>query len=282
MSREQDSKEGQNQHGQNRHGQNQQGQYNEEILASMQRIFGKGFLSPGGEAEVRRVMAGLDLTDKQVLDLGCGLGGCTVVLGGALGAGSVLGIDIDDGNLAHARAAVAEAGLTETVGLQLVEPGPLPFPDDRFDVVFSKAVICHIEHKSALFAEVCRVLRPDGCFVGADWMTGAEDNLSQAYHDWDQGLRDAGLEFHFESGAVHRRAFDQAGFARSELSDDSEWACDGAVRAQAVIDGEGRRDLEAALGPAGYAAFARRCEARIEALSSGDLRYQHFRAFKED
>ena len=42
-------------------------------------VWGREHMSPVGDAEVARIVAGLDLRDWRVPDLGCGLGGAGVV-----------------------------------------------------------------------------------------------------------------------------------------------------------------------------------------------------------
>ena len=86
----------------------------------------------------------------------------------------VAGIDVEDPVLAHARALVAEKGLSDRIGMVKVAPGPLPFPPASFDVVFSKDSIVHIPDKHALMAEVARVLKPGGWFLASDWLIGVE------------------------------------------------------------------------------------------------------------
>ena len=49
-------------------------------------------------------------------------------------------------------------------------PGPLPFADASFDIVFSKDALLHVPDKDALFAEIFRVLKPGGVFAASDWM----------------------------------------------------------------------------------------------------------------
>ena len=47
-------------------------------------------------------------------------------------------------------------------------PGPLPFTDASFDVVFSKDALLHVPDKDALFAEIFRVLKPGGVFAAIE------------------------------------------------------------------------------------------------------------------
>ena len=118
---------------------------------------GRWLAFPGGPAEVARLLEGMDLKGKSVLDIGCGAGGIDVLLVGTHGAGYVTGIDVEDTVLAHARERAEKAGLAAQIGLVKVVPGPLPFPPQTFDIVFSKDSIVHIPDKHALMRDVFRV-----------------------------------------------------------------------------------------------------------------------------
>lgn len=50
--------------------------------------------------------------------------------------------------------------------LQRVDAEELPFESDTFDIVYSWGVIHHSEHPERIIAEIRRVLRPGGTFVG--------------------------------------------------------------------------------------------------------------------
>ncbi|HCH99470.1 MAG TPA: SAM-dependent methyltransferase, partial [Alphaproteobacteria bacterium] len=54
--------------------------YDDVHIALLEDIWGEGFLSPGGPDEVARVLEGLDLSGKTVLDIGCGSGAIAVLL----------------------------------------------------------------------------------------------------------------------------------------------------------------------------------------------------------
>ena len=62
-------------------------QYSDAVRASVETVYGAGFLSPGGAAEVGHILDGLAIEGRDVLDLGCGPGGAAVALAGDLGAG---------------------------------------------------------------------------------------------------------------------------------------------------------------------------------------------------
>ena len=70
--------------------------YPPRLIAMLESVWGEGFLSPGGAEEVARVVGGLDLAGKAVLDIGCGAGGIDIALVRQHGAGHVLGLDVED------------------------------------------------------------------------------------------------------------------------------------------------------------------------------------------
>ena len=52
-----------------------EGHYGPKQLNMLKTVWGEGFLSPGGKEEIDEILKGIDLTDKKVLDFGCGTGG---------------------------------------------------------------------------------------------------------------------------------------------------------------------------------------------------------------
>lgn len=217
--------------------------YHDRMVDMLQAIWGEGFLSPGGAEEVARVIGSADLTGASVLDIGCGAGGIDLALVLAHGAGYVTGIDVEDTVLRHARALIAREGLTARIGLVKVVPGPLPFAPASFDVVFSKDSIVHIPDKTALMAEVFRVLKPGGRFLASDWLIGVEGAPSsqmQAY------IAAEGLDFGMASPAQYEAAMRSAGFEQIRTQSRNAWYRQAA-----------RAELARLQGPVGEAAAGR-------------------------
>lgn len=111
--------------------------YEQEELEALELMWGESFLSPGGPEEVAAVLAGLDLRGREVLDIGCGLGGVTALLVTAHGAAHVTALDVEPRMVAGTLATIRKAGLHERVTVVQSRPGPLPAHDASFDVVFS-------------------------------------------------------------------------------------------------------------------------------------------------
>ncbi|OYW60238.1 MAG: SAM-dependent methyltransferase [Rhodobacterales bacterium 32-66-7] len=218
--------------------------YPPRMIAMLEAVWGEGFLSPGGEGEVARVLEGHDLTAKSVLDIGCGAGGIDVALATTHGAGYVTGIDVEDPVLTRARALVAAKGLTDRIGLVKVAPGPLPFPPGTFDVVFSKDSIVHIPDKHALMAEVARVLKPGGWFLASDWLIGT-DVISPLMADY---IAAEGLDFGMATPARYRDAMAAQGFTDIRITSRNAWYREEARAEVARMKGEVGVRAAAAVG----------------------------------
>ena len=258
-------------------------QYSDAVLASMQALYGSGFLSPGGAAEVFDIVEGLSIEGREVLDLGCGIGGASAVLAGELGAARVLGIDVEPDSVNQAASLIEDAGLAERVSLELVAPGPLPMPDRAFDAIFTKDVFCHVPDKPALLAESYRVLRPGGVFACGDWVEGDDSPETRdsrpAYEDWAARLAASGLIFHFDPLSVYQAGLKAAGFETVRVRDHSAWSEEDGRRQLAQSEGEAA-ELRQSLGEEGYRNRVALTRSRIAALAGGSLRHIHIQAFR--
>ena len=109
---------------------------------------------------------------ERVVDVGCGAGFDTILAADQVGPdGRVIGVDMTPEMLAKARRSVDELGLHHVeVREGLAEQ--LPVDDSWADVVVSNGVINLCRDKASVFAEIHRVLRPDGTLQFADIANG--------------------------------------------------------------------------------------------------------------
>ena len=194
--------------------------YHDDLIGLLELVWGEGFLSPGGPDEVDRVVAGTPLAGARVLDIGCGVGGVDVHLLVAHDVAHVTGVDVEHTVLEQARRRARRAGLEERTTFVAVTPGPLPFADGSFDVVFSKDSIVHIPDKHALAADVFRVLRPGGWFVASDWLIGHDGEPSPEMAEY---VAAEGLDFGMASPTRYAAALAEAGFVDVTLTSRHEW-----------------------------------------------------------
>ena len=174
--------------------QQHQDEYTDELIALLEFVWGTGFLSPGGPEAVNAIVGGHDLTDKRVLDIGCGLGGIELILARDFDA-RVTGIDIEKELVRRASALMAREGLADRVDCRLVEVGPLPFAEREFDAVFGKDSWIHVEDKPGFFAGIYRVLKPGGLLLAGDWMRS-----DKPYgEDMEYFFKMEGLTYHMDT-----------------------------------------------------------------------------------
>lgn len=251
-------------------------EYSDEFVAKLEVAFGAGFLSPGGKQEVAKILEGIDTAGKTVLDIGVGIGGPACLLISNHGARRVIGIDVEQGLLARARATVSARGLDGQIDLQLVSPGPLPFQDAEFDIVFSKDSIIHIPDKRRLFGEVYRVLRPGGWVVMSDWYC-SDQPFTEEMSRWVEAT---GLSFAMTPIQNDGSLLAEVGFSNTAILDRNEWFTDFSKKLVGHMSGQGYDEMVAILGQAGADDVLTRAKARATISAQGQLRPGHIRGQK--
>ena len=254
-------------------------EYDDTAIRFLEAIWGDGWLSPGGPEEVDRVLDGIDVAGRSVLDIGCGAGGVTLHILRKHKAGQVTGFDVEEPVIRHAIERAEMMGEKSRASFVQAPPGTLPFDDDSFDIVFSKDALLHVPDKDALFADIFRILKPGGVFAASNWMIGHDDEPSA---DMKAYVAAEGLNFAMASPARYRQAMERAGFRNVVIVDRNPWYREVA-----------RRELENMKGPL----FAKACnavgedyvrknirtwEAMQKVLDSGEHRPTHLRGTKPE
>jgi phosphoethanolamine N-methyltransferase len=188
------------------------------MVAMLQLVWGEGFMAPGGEGHVAKMVAGLELEGRRVLDIGCGLGGPACFLAREYGA-HVVGTDLEPPLIERARRRAASEGLEDRTRFEVVVPGPLSFGDDSFDLVMSSGGITQTADKLGLFRDCLRVLEPGGSFSAYDWMR-TEAELSEDMKYW---LEMEGLTYAMETPRGQEETLREAGFEEIDVVDASSW-----------------------------------------------------------
>ena len=251
--------------------------YPQDSILFLEELWGDGFLSPGGPEEVQRLLSGLDVAGRTVVDIGSGAGGIAVLLADRYGAARVIGLDVEATVVAHARAKAERAGLQDRIEIRKVDPGPMPLPDASVDIVFSKDSIVHIPDKEALAADAFRVLKPGGWFVASDWLISHDGEPSPEMADY---LAKEDLDFGMASPARYRLALENAGFVDVSLTNRNRWYRGVARDELARLEGAARDAFLAVLGEAALSAQVETWRAMVIVLDSGEHCPHHFRGRK--
>ena len=251
-------------------------EYGEAFVAGLEWMWGDGFLSPGGEAEAARIVAGTPIEGARVLDVGCGLGAVDVLLVERFGAAHVTGIDVEAPLAARATARVEAAGLADRISIRMVSPGPFPFGDGAFDVVFSKDSMIHIPDKRALYGDIHRVLAPGGRMVLSDWF-GNGHEPTPAMREW---LDVVGLTFRLESIEASAALVEACGFTGVEWRDRNAWYAEVIEDEIATLTGDNYPRLVERLGPEAAAQRLDSTTKKKVIVDGGELRPGHLRARK--
>jgi phosphoethanolamine N-methyltransferase len=159
--------------------------YSDDLVANLQLRWGAGFMSPGGAAELSHMLRGIELSGREGLDFGCGIGGYDRLLVTEHGAAAVYGIDLGAAVIAEAQASAEADGLGDRLHYRVVESGPIPFEEGRFGFVFSKDAIVEVPDvdKPDVLRELFRVTAPGGCAILSDWFCGP-DAFTEEMRAW--------------------------------------------------------------------------------------------------
>jgi ubiquinone/menaquinone biosynthesis C-methylase UbiE len=105
----------------------------------------------------------------RILDIGCGPGVFTIPFARGVGAaGRVYAADIEPAMVTECRRRAQASGL-ENVEVARSDENTVPFPARCADLVFACHLLHELHEPALFFAEMRRVLAPEGRLVVIDW-----------------------------------------------------------------------------------------------------------------
>jgi len=250
-------------------------EYHDSMVAFLEWIWGRDYMAPGGEGNVDRMVRGLELAGRRVLDVGCGLGGPAFALARKYGA-EVVGIDLEPQLVARAKRRAAELGLSEQTEFRAVTIGDLPFPDRSFDIVFTSGALTQTEDKAGIASECLRVLRPGGVLTCYDWLKG-EGPISD---DMCYFFKMEGLTYNLITLAELGRYLEAAGYVDVSLEDASDWYRREVRQEYEMMRGPGRALAVALIGEAQAEHMIEDWRSMVVVCEKGELRQGYTRGRK--
>lgn len=125
----------------------------------------RGDLQARGTELYRRVIASVDLRNKEILEVGCGRGGGASFVAQQYRPRLVMGVDYAARAIAFCRSHHVRAGLI----FRQADAERLPFSPASFDVVLNVESSHAYESYDHFVNGIARVLRPEGYFLFADF-----------------------------------------------------------------------------------------------------------------
>jgi O-methyltransferase len=193
---------------------------------------------------VRHVLAGVDLQDKAVLEVGCGRGGNCLYLSQCSPAARMVGVDLCGANLALARRNPDLSKVAFVAG----DAQRLPLKDSSFDVVLNLESSHCYDRFDDFIGEVERVLRKSGVFCLADmWDV---DVLELDWAARERALKDSSLEIIAEEN-ISEEVFQALGIS-GNISEQLDALADTASRPLIARLNQSAEALRVGLALGGY------------------------------
>jgi len=210
-------------------------QYSKNGILRYERIFGLDFLSTGGMETTVKYCERLNLTsDMKVLDIGHGIGGSPFYMNKISGC-EVVGIDLSVNMVEISLEKLEKYKLQDKIRFEVADCTKRNFPDNSFDVIYSRDTILHVSDKPALFRNFYRWLKPGGQILITDYCAADQATWNAEFAAY---VASRGYDLH--TPAVYGKMLEGAGFSGVDAIDATVYWRDILTREQAKIKGEER------------------------------------------
>ena len=164
--------------------------WSEPHIDFLQQVWGEGFLTPGGEAGLLKLVKPIGLNPSMsLLDIGAGLGGPARLMAKTFGVW-VSGLDQRPQIAKHGLALSAKAGLEKKAPITPFDPETFDGKAKSYDCVFSKECFFAIKHKEQLIKTIGKLLKDTGHVLFTDFVLAESGLKSPTIETWKAGEPD--------------------------------------------------------------------------------------------
>ena len=128
-----------------------------------------------------------DKKPKVILDIATGTGDLAILLA-QTNAEKIIGLDISAGMLEVGKKKVEEMKLSNVIELVLGDSENMPFEDNYFDAITVGFGVRNFENLEKGFAEILRVLKPNGVFVILETSVPDKFPYKQGYNFYSKNI----------------------------------------------------------------------------------------------
>ncbi|XP_065185080.1 uncharacterized protein LOC135815684 isoform X2 [Sycon ciliatum] len=236
-----------------------QEEYSVNAIQCYEKMFGKNYVSTGGLETTAEFVPMLHLQrGEKVLDVGSGLGGCSLYMAENYGV-DVVGLDLST-NMVHialARAVNCSAG---SVLYEVSDITKRQFPDESFDVIYSRDTLQYVPGKAEVIKKFFRWLKPGGRILISE--------LCYGEGEWSDSFKTHVEQRHLATHSVkqYEQILCDAGFADVVADDRSRRFCERETKRASVE----RSELVKEFGEKDYEDLVTKWKANIEWINAGE------------
>ncbi|MFH6992223.1 bifunctional demethylmenaquinone methyltransferase/2-methoxy-6-polyprenyl-1,4-benzoquinol methylase UbiE [Flavobacterium sp. FlaQc-48] len=128
-----------------------------------------------------------DTKPKIILDIATGTGDLAILMT-QTNAEKIIGLDISAGMLEVGKKKVDAKGLSNVIDLVLGDSEKIPFEDNYFDAITVGFGVRNFENLEKGFAEILRVLKPNGVFVILETSVPDKTPYKQGYKFYSKNI----------------------------------------------------------------------------------------------
>jgi len=199
-------------------------QYSRKSILRYEKIFGKTYVSTGGEVTTAEFCAQMGLeAGMKVLDVGAGIGGSAFYMAKTFGV-IVDGVDLSSNMVDIAQEILSNMSVDvqKNVSMRMADATTMEYPEKHYDIVYSRDTILHIADKKSLFQKFFKTIKPGGKVVITDYCKGDLAKLGK--EDYGQDFKDYVAErgYHLLTVDQYGQVLIDAGFSGVDAQDPTQ------------------------------------------------------------